>query len=160
MLSIVSILLQSTIILFCYWSYLEYMHSVCIYLTLLITVYAVSLMIMHTHGCSWVSVFSIGIIHFTVVNIPLFHSFSPSLPPSLIPLCVAQFSSIQFSLIGFIDMKCDMCHPSTLQQKLINPSINQDVNLLSTAPSLLSLPFCLSHFPSFISPICYRLLGF
>ena len=84
----------------------------------------------------------------------------PSLPHSLIPLCVAYFSSIHFSSVGFIDMKFDMCHPSTLQQKLINPFINQDVNLLSTAPSLLSLPFFLSYFPSFISPICYRLLGF
>lgn len=87
----------------------------------------------------------------------VFLSFTRSLPPSFIPLRVAPLTSIQFSLMGFIDMKFDMCHPSMLRQKLINLSINQDANLLSTSSSLLLLPICLPHFLSFHCPICYWL---
>lgn len=70
-------------------------------------------------------------------------SLSFSTTPSLVFLLSHSFShssvcrSIQFSSMGFIDMKFDMCHPSTLQQKLINRSISisQKMLILSPAPS-------------------------
>lgn len=80
----------------------------------------------------------------TTLSLP-FLCFTLSLwPSSPISLCVPLFTSIQFSWMGFIGMIFDMCHPSTLKQKLINVLINQDVNFPST------LPFCLF---SFLSPV-------
>lgn len=76
----------------------------------------------------------------------VFFSFTHSVRPSFIHLCVALLRSVQLALMGFIDITFDMCHPSMLALILISLSINQNVNVDSIPSSLLSVPFCLPHF--------------
>lgn len=82
----------------------------------------------------------------------VFLCFTLFLPPSLIPVCVALFSSvsIQFSSMGFIDLKFDKCHPRTLKQKLINlnksrcqPSLHLFLSTLAPFLSFSLLSFLL-----------------